>query len=83
MKTLEETTDLIRRLPPELKQEVDDFVEFLRERRSTPKRNKPRLDWAGGLSQYRDKFTSVELQHKAMDWWGGRCSCWTLTSGQI
>ncbi len=69
MKTLEETTKLIAQLRPELKQEVDDFVEFLRERRDRPRRNKPRLDWAGGLSEYRDKFTSVELQHKALDWW--------------
>jgi hypothetical protein len=69
MKTLEETTEMIGQLPPELKQEVDDFVEFLRERRARPGRNKPRLDWAGGLSEYRGKFTSVELQHKALDWW--------------
>jgi hypothetical protein len=27
-------------------------------------------DWAGGLADLAKEFTSVELQHKAQEWWG-------------
>ncbi len=27
-----------------------------------------RFDWEGGLSELREKYTSVELQHKALEW---------------
>ncbi len=29
-----------------------------------------KLDWRGALRDLRDKYTSVELQHKITDWWG-------------
>ena len=32
------------------------------------KAKKFRFDWEGGLSEIRGKFTSVELQHKALEW---------------
>jgi hypothetical protein len=67
MKTLEE---LLEKLPPDLQQEVEDFARFLLETRSRPKSGKFRLDWAGALSEYRDRFTSLELQKKALDWRG-------------
>jgi hypothetical protein len=27
-----------------------------------------KFDWEGGLSEIQEKFTSVELQHKALEW---------------
>ena len=27
------------------------------------------MNWAGGLKEYKDKFTSVELQKKSLNWW--------------
>lgn len=69
MRTLEE---LIDELPPELQREVRDFVEFLLEKRvAKPKAKKGelRLDWRGALRDLRDKYTSVELQHKVLEWW--------------
>lgn len=27
-----------------------------------------KFDWEGGLSELKEKFTSVELQHKASEW---------------
>ena len=27
-----------------------------------------KFDWEGGLSELREKFTSVELQHRALEW---------------
>jgi hypothetical protein len=69
MNTVEETVKLMQELPDELQVEVADFARFLRESRAKPKRTKFRLDWAGALSDLKDKYTSVELQHKALDWW--------------
>ena len=67
METLEEK---IRKLPPELRQEVEEFVETLLEKTHEKKQNKLRLNWRGGLRELRDKYTSVELQHKLLEWWG-------------
>jgi len=27
------------------------------------------MNWAGGLSEFRDKFTSLELQKKSLERW--------------
>jgi uncharacterized protein DUF2281 len=67
MKTLEE---LMRELPPELQQEVHDFAKFLFETRVRPKHRKLSLNWAGALAEFRDQFTSLDLQKKALEWWG-------------
>lgn len=62
------TEELIKELPPELQQEVGDFVEFLVEKRLKPTRSKPNFGWAGALKDLRDQYTSVELQHKISEW---------------
>ncbi len=67
MKTLEE---LMQELPPELRQEVRDFARFLVETRSRPKNKKLQLNWAGALEEFRGRYTSLELQKKALEWWG-------------
>ncbi len=67
MKTLEE---LIKQLPLELQVEVKDFTEFLLEKRKRKTRKILRQDWAGALEKYRDKYTSLELQKKALEWRG-------------
>lgn len=65
MQTLQE---MIEQLPPELQQEVRDFVEFLLEKRVRKTRKKPEFDWAGALRDLRDRYSSVELQHKITKW---------------
>jgi len=67
---MERLEQIIRGLPPELQQEVLDFVEFLREKRMRRKPKKLRMTWAGALREFRDEFTSLELQKKAFEWWG-------------
>lgn len=67
MKTLEE---LVRELPPELKEEARDFVEFLLRKKGKGKQKYLRMTWAGALKEYRDQYTSLELQKKALEWWG-------------
>lgn len=51
MKTIEE---MIRELPIDLRREVQDFVEFLLERRVRKAGGKLRQDWAGALRDFRD-----------------------------
>lgn len=60
--------DKIKKLPPELHREVEDYVDFLLQREKKKTGRKLKLDWAGGLKEYRDKYTSVELQHKISKW---------------
>jgi len=67
MKTLEE---MIKKLPPELQQEVEDFIRFLMEKRVKKYGRPLRQDWAGALKGYRDRYTSLELQKKALEWRG-------------
>jgi len=31
-------------------------------------RKKIKFDWEGGLSKLKNKYTSVQLQHKALEW---------------
>lgn len=61
MQSLEEK---IKSLPPEYKQEVQNFVEFLLEKRLKKQRKKPVFNWAGAIKDLRGQYTSVALQHK-------------------
>ena len=65
MKNLEKKISI---LPPELQKEVEDFIEFLIEKRLKRPKGKPNFNWAGALKEFRDQYTSVELQHKISDW---------------
>ena len=61
---------MLRELPSELQQEVFDFVEFLVEKRVRKRGGKLCQDWAGALRDYRDQYTSLELQKRALEWRG-------------
>ncbi len=65
MKTID---DVFKKLPPGLQQEVLDFAQFLLEKRTQKAGRRLRQDWAGVLSEYRDQYTSLELQKKSLDW---------------
>jgi len=67
---MESIEELMEKLPPDLQEEVRDFAQFLVERRAKPKQKKLRLTWAGGLREFRDQYTSPELQKKSLEWWG-------------
>ncbi len=60
--------ELIRELPPALRVEVRNFVEFLLTKRVQPRGRKLRQDWAGALRSYQQQYTSLELQHLASKW---------------
>ena len=67
VKPLEE---LVRELSPQLKVEVQAFIESLLTKSNQPTRRKLRQDWAGMLKA---DYTSVELQHLAVEWRNGQC----------
>lgn len=69
MTTLDELIELTQKLTDERQSEVRDFARFLTEQQRRPKQKYLRMSWAGALREYRDQYTSVELQHKALDWW--------------
>ena len=60
--------EYIDKLPPDIEQEVKDFIEFLLKKRKKKPRGKPKFDWAGTLKDLGEKYTSVELQHKISEW---------------
>ena len=60
----------IDKLPEHVIPEINDFIDFLLVKYGDKKikKNKFKFDWEGGLSNLKDKYTSVELQHKALEW---------------
>ncbi|ACN98951.1 DUF2281 domain-containing protein [Sulfurihydrogenibium azorense] len=68
MKTIkdQELISLIESLPDSMKKEVKDFVEYLLYK--SRKKQNLKLSWKGGLSEYKDRFTSLELEKKALEW---------------
>jgi hypothetical protein len=60
----------MQELPPELKRELLDYLDFLMQKykSSEKKAKKFRFDWEGGLSHLKNEFTSVELAHKSLEW---------------
>lgn len=67
---MEDAYKLFQQLPDDLKEEVLEYIEFLLERNARRRHSRMRLGWRGGLRELREKYTSVELQHKALEWWG-------------
>jgi len=65
-KSLEE---LVRELPPDMHDEVRDFVEFLLTKRAQRVSRKPGLGWRGALRELREQYTAVELEHESAKWW--------------
>lgn len=61
--------DKLNELPEDLEKELLDYIEFLLHKYGKRIEKKElKFDWEGGLSDLKDKYTSVELQHKAMEW---------------
>lgn len=60
----------ISELSPELRKEVEELVEFLLSKQSGKTGAKLKQDWSGALRDFRGKYTSLELQKKALEWRG-------------
>lgn len=66
---------LFKDLPPNLQREVEDFAQFLVEKRhEAPPARFLQQDWAGGLREFREQYSALELQQQALTW-RGNASC--------
>jgi hypothetical protein len=59
----------IRKLPPDLQQNVLDYIESLSRQSERTATGRFTFAWEGCLSHLKKKYSSVDLQHKALDWW--------------
>lgn len=61
----------IEKLPLDLQKEVLDYLEFLEKKYLIPTNKEKDFEfrWEGCLKHMREKYSSVELQHKALEWW--------------
>ena len=57
-------------LTPDEQNEVIDFIQFLEAKHQNKSEQKEPMtfEWEGALSHLKNKYTSVELQHKINDW---------------
>lgn len=62
--------ELVRQLPPDLRDEVRDFAEFLLTRHSRRPGRILGQEWAGALRAHREEYTALELQRRALEWRG-------------
>lgn len=62
------TEELFRQLAPESQREARMFIEFLIAKQEARPRRQPQFDWAGALTELRDQYSSVDLQHQLVNW---------------
>jgi hypothetical protein len=60
--------ELIAELPESGCAEVREFAEQLIKKQEVQPPRFLRQSWAGALADYRDRFTSLELQKMSLDW---------------
>ncbi len=65
---MESIIEKIKKLPPEKKEQAIDFIDYLGSKENLTPKKKPKLDWFGGLKEFRAKYTSVELEKKSVEW---------------
>jgi hypothetical protein len=67
---MSEIEEMAKKLPPDLRIQVQNFMEFLIERKKQNRRATMRQDWAGALRDVKSEYTSLDLQKKALQWRG-------------
>ena len=55
-------------LPPDLQEKAIKYIDFLLTQKELRRKKTLKLDWVGGLKEYRDQYTALELQKEAVDW---------------
>ncbi len=58
--------ELVQELPPNLRTEVRDFIEFLLAKQEEREPRALTLSWSGARKDV--PYSSVDLQHKAAEW---------------
>ncbi len=66
----EEIAVRLQALPEALKREVLDYADFLlsKQKKEKAKKEKFNFSWEGGMSDIGSDVSSVELQHRALEW---------------
>jgi hypothetical protein len=71
MTDINDLTEMIRNLSPDLQLEVEHYIRDLQERERTRGiENQFKLDWRGAGKGLDGGKSSVDLQHEALDHWG-------------
>ena len=60
--------DTLEEAKEKAKEAIELYVESLKEHGEKKTKKGFKFDWEGGLSNLKEKYTSVELQHKALEW---------------
>ena len=66
MRTIKNIETKIKQLTPDLIEELDNYLDYLINKRAAKKSKKLSQDWAGGLKG--ENYNSNDLQKKALDW---------------
>jgi hypothetical protein len=60
---------VIRKMPPVLQRQVLKYIEMISSRAESRYKGAMKFAWAGCCSDLKEKYTSVQLQKKILDWW--------------
>jgi hypothetical protein len=66
MRAIKDIELKINQLTPDLIDELDQYLDYLINKKNTKKSRKLTQDWAGGLKG--EDYKSIDLQKKALDW---------------
>jgi|GEM_PF-623273 len=66
----EEISKSLSRLPESFLEQILEYISLLKKQIESEKVDEYgfKFEWEGGLSEMREQFSSVELQHKASEW---------------
>ena len=70
---LKSIVELVNELPPASQVEVRIFIEKLLKKQAQGGPQPLKQQWAGGLSDYAEEYTSLELQKMSLEWRGNGC----------
>ncbi|MFM2225382.1 MAG: hypothetical protein RJA07_1584 [Bacteroidota bacterium] len=61
----------VESLPIEMQKEVEHFIGYLKSKitSSQKPKDKMKMEWAGALKEFKNQYTSVELQHEILKDW--------------
>jgi len=65
---MQKLEELVAQLPPDIYRQVQDYAEFLLQKRAARTRSQPGFQWAGALKDLCEQYTSTQLQHAITEW---------------
>lgn len=65
---IKKLNEVVKKLDSKEQKEVITFARKLLARKRKPVKKKLDLSWAGALKEYKNQYTSLDLQKKALEW---------------